>query len=57
MSVFKNRAVTYHQLIDMIKKMHDEGKIDSIYAEECLGGSLEIFISAVDDEEQDDDYK
>lgn len=52
MSVFKERAVTYDQLIDMIKRMHDEGKIDSIYAEECLSGSLEIFVYAKDEEDE-----
>jgi hypothetical protein len=41
MSMFNNQAVTYDQLIDMIKAMRDANKIDSIHAEECLGGSLE----------------
>jgi hypothetical protein len=41
MSMFNNKAVTYDQLIDMIKAMRDANKIDSIHAEECLGGSLE----------------
>jgi hypothetical protein len=44
MSMFNKKAVTYDQLIDMIKAMRDANKIDSIYAEECLGGSLEIFV-------------
>jgi hypothetical protein len=48
MSMFNKKAVTYDQLIDMIKAMRDANKIDSIYAEECLGGSLEIFVSARD---------
>lgn len=52
MSMFNNRKVTYDQLIDMLKRMHDEGKIDSIYAEECLSGSLEIFVYAKDEEEE-----
>jgi hypothetical protein len=51
MSMFNKKAVTYDQLIDMIKAMRDANKIDSIYAEECLGGSLEIFVSAKDEEE------
>jgi hypothetical protein len=51
MSMFNKKAVTYDQLIDMIKAMRDANKIDSIYAEECLGGSLEIFVSARDEEE------
>ena len=51
MSMFNNKAVTYDQLIDMIKAMRDANKIDSIHAEECLGGSLEIFVSAKDEEE------
>ena len=51
MSYFNNKAVTYDQLIDMIKAMRDANKIDSIYAEECLGGSLEIFVYARDEEE------
>ena len=51
MSYFNNKAVTYDQLIDMIKAMKDANKIDSIYAEECLGGSLEIFVYARDEEE------
>lgn len=48
MSMFNNKAVTYDQLIDMVKAMRDADKIDSIYAEECLGGSLEIFVYAKD---------
>ena len=51
MSMFNNKAVTYDQLIDMIKAMRDANKIDSIHAEECLGGSLEIFVYARDEEE------
>ena len=51
MSYFNNKAVTYDQLIDMIKAMRDANKIDSIHAEECLGGSLEIFVYARDEEE------
>ena len=52
MSVFNERAVTYDQLIDMLKRMHDEGKIDTIYAEECMSGSLEIFVYAKDEEDE-----
>jgi hypothetical protein len=51
MSMFSKNAVTYDQLIDMIKAMRDANKIDSIHAEECLGGSLEIFVYARDEEE------
>jgi uncharacterized protein YjgD (DUF1641 family) len=50
MSIFKQNIVTFEQLMEMLKKMNDEGKIDTIYAEECLGGSLEIFVSAKDEE-------
>jgi hypothetical protein len=31
--------------------MRDGDEIDSIYIEECMGGSLEIFVSAKDEEE------
>ena len=50
MSVFKQNIVTFEQLMEILKKMNDEGKIDTIYAEECLGGSWEIFVSAKDEE-------
>ena len=48
--VTKENIVTLEQLIDMLKAMKDAGKIDTIYAEEFWGGSLEIFISAKDEE-------
>lgn len=45
------KAVTYDQLIDMLKAMKDADTIDSIDVEECMGGSLEIFVSAKNVEE------
>ena len=51
MSMFSKNAVTYDQLIDILRAMRDGDEIDSIYIEECMGGSLEIFVSAKDEEE------
>lgn len=51
MSYFNKKAVTYDQLIDILRAMRDGDEIDSIYIEECMGGSLEIFVSSKDEEE------
>ena len=55
MSYFNKKAVTYDQLIDMLKAMKDADTIDSIDVEECMGGSLEIFVSAKDEEGSSND--
>ena len=55
MSYFNKKAVTYDQLIDILRAMRDGDGIDSIYVEECMGGSLEIFVSAKDEEEQNEE--
>lgn len=52
--VTKENIVTLEQLIDTLKAMKDADKIHTIYAEEFLGGSWEIFVGAKDEEDTND---
>ena len=47
------KEVTYDRLIDMLKERKD--KVGYIYVEECYGGSLDIFVGMVNEEETEND--
>jgi hypothetical protein len=52
MSYFNKKTVTRDELIKMLNDM--DMNLMSIEVEECHGGSLEIFVSAKDDEDYED---